>query len=89
MPLLSGVPPSDALHVTARCGAPGISLRLEVGKTFAQVELRLDHADRSRNGEVFQHLHACRAEVEAAFGAQLNWPARKASTVAIARTEMA
>ena len=69
----AGVPPSAKLWISAPAGVPGIAYRLSIGQTFAQVELQLEVPDRAENDRLFEDLRGHAAQIEAAFGAALNW----------------
>ena len=67
------VSPTPKLWISAPTGVPGTAYRLSVGQTFAQVELRLEAPDRAENDRMFEDLRGHAADIEAAFGAALNW----------------
>ncbi|WP_171060690.1 DUF4268 domain-containing protein [Poseidonocella sp. HB161398] len=75
VPLFAHAASSSGSHVAVPTALAGVEFRLTVGQRCARVELRLGHQDRTRNDAIFQHLRARKAEIEASFGAHLNWGA--------------
>lgn len=72
--LLHGrISPSKENWVSAGAGKSGLSFNYAVRMSDTQVELYIDRGDVEENKRIFDALHARREEIDAKFGAPLEW----------------
>ncbi len=72
-PLHAHIAPGKRNAIYASAGLPGLKFGYALHRDSASVCLYIDRGDRARNKALFDHLAAHKAEIEAAFGAPLEW----------------
>ena len=71
--LYQNISPSRDHWLSAGSGLSGCPYNLIFGKNEARVELSLQRGSAAENKQIFDDLLARKAEIEAAFGAELEW----------------
>lgn len=67
------IAPGTENWISAGAGMSGLGYNYSIRMDDAQVELYIDRGDAEQNKLFFDALHAHKAEIEAAFGAPLEW----------------
>lgn len=86
--LYQNISPSKDHWLSAATGISGVGYYLIFGKHEARVELNLQRPSAAENKWLFDQLHSQKNEIEAAFGARLQWKRlddRKACRVQFSR----
>jgi hypothetical protein len=73
--LFAGRRPPAETWIGERCGIRGLQFTMGAAKAHSSAELYIDRGRKGReeNKRIFDALHACRDELEAAFGGALEW----------------
>ena len=72
-PLFATRNPTDQPCIIVSSGISGLTYEYWVQASLSRVALGIDPGDAEENGRIFRRLMEDRAEIEAAFGAPLNW----------------
>ena len=67
------IAPGTDNWISAGAGKSDLGYNYAIRMDDAQVELYIDRGDAEQNKQIFDALHAHKAEIEAAFGAPLEW----------------
>jgi hypothetical protein len=82
--LHAAISPSTESWVSAGAGISGLGFNYVTTQHSARVELYIDRGDEEENARVFQHFLDRREQIEAEFGAPLDWqplPGRRACRI--------
>lgn len=67
------VNPSTDHWLSGGSGVSGIPFTFVVTKTYASVEISINHGEKEINEKIFDILHAEKTEIETEFGGSLSW----------------
>ena len=69
----ANIKPGPYSWLGASSGIRGLNLNYAIVQEYGIAELYIDRGDAVENKRIFDQLHACRGEIEQAFGGALSW----------------